>query len=348
VVLSWIEPHGAGHALRYAVWQGDAWSAPGLVSAGENWFVNWADFPSVSALGGTTLLAHWLEKTGEDPYAYAVMLSRSTDGGEHWSAPTSPHDSSPTEHGFVSTVPLPRGHAAVAWLDGRETGGHEGEGAMALRAAFLDAQGRRLGTDYVLDRRVCDCCQTSAAALPEGRLLVAYRDRSDAEIRDISVVTFDGERWSEPRRVHGDGWEIPGCPVNGPSLAARGERVAVAWFTGAGGKGHVRVARSADGGRTFDRPTEVDLGDSSGRVDVVLLDDGTPLVSWVEMQGDGAHILVRRVPGDGPAGPPAMVATTSSDRPSGFPRMVCAGGTVLLAWSDTTSKRVRTAAIALR
>jgi len=344
VVLSWIERRGEGHELRYATWQGDAWSGPRVASTGENWFVNWADFPSVTALGGKTLLAHWLQKVGDDPYAYAVMLSRSSDGGTSWSAPFSPHDASPTEHGFVSTIPLPAEGAAVVWLDGRETGAGEGEGEMTLRSAILDGEGA-LVRDDLLDGRVCDCCQTSSAALQDGQILVAYRDRSPAEIRDIAVVRFDGQRWSDPRSVHEDEWEIPGCPVNGPSVAARGDRVAVAWFTGAGGKPHVRVARSDDGGRTFDLPSEVDLGDPLGRVDIVLLDDGTPLVGWVETQAGVTRILVRRVPSGGPLGPPITVGITAPDRPSGFPRMVRAGATVLLAWSDVSVKRLRTAAI---
>jgi hypothetical protein len=65
----------------------------------------------------------------------------------------------------------------------------------------------------------------------------------------------------------------------------------------------------------------------------------------VETQADVTRILVRRVPSGGPLGPPITVGITSHDRPSGFPRMVRAGATVLLAWSDVSVKRVRTAAI---
>ncbi|HEX5044375.1 MAG TPA: sialidase family protein [Candidatus Polarisedimenticolaceae bacterium] len=347
-ILSWIEPRGEGaHTLRYAVWQDDGWSNPfTLPFTSASLLVNWADFPSVTALDHQALLAHWPTTLPDAPGASAVLLSRSIHDGEGWSDAATPHDASPTEHGFVSTVPLPDGRAAVVWLDGRETGGHEGEGRMTLRSAVLGTDGRVLREDLV-DDRVCDCCQTSAVALQGGGLLVVYRDRSQDEIRDISVATFDGTRWSGPRPVHLDGWEIPGCPVNGPSIAALGDKVAVAWFTGAGGKGHVRVARSHDGGRSFDGPTEVDLGDPLGRVDVVLLDDGTPLVSWVEVQDGAARILVRRAPGDDVPGPPLTVATTSKDRPSGFPRMVRTGTDALLAWSDTSWKRVRTAAIRL-
>ena len=32
-------------------------------------------------------------------------------------------------------------------------------------------------------------------------MLVAYRDRSESEVRDISVVRFAGGRWSEPQLI---------------------------------------------------------------------------------------------------------------------------------------------------
>jgi hypothetical protein len=350
VCLSWLErTRGGGHALRYAEWTGESWSAPRRVAEGETWFANWADFPSVTALDDGSLLAHWLQKTGDEPYAYAVMLSRSKDGGTTWSPPSSPHDASPTEHGFVSTVPLPDGRAAIVWLDGRETGGHEGgPGAMTLRSTLMDADGT-FQRDDVLDPRVCDCCQTSASAVPGGGLLVAYRDRSEAEVRDISIVRSEGEAWSRPQPVSGDRWTIAGCPVNGPAVAARGDAVALAWFTGAGGgRGHVRVVHSSDRGRTFGAPVEVDLGEPLGRVDVVLLDDGTPLVSWIEGHADGGRIVVRRVPPDRPPGAPLTVASTSKERAAGFPRMAPAGSTILIAWPDPGEDRVRTAAIRFR
>jgi hypothetical protein len=273
------------------------------------------------------------------------MLSRSTDGGRTWSEPASPHDASPTEHGFVSVVPLAGGRAAVVWLDGRETGGgHEDGGAMTLRSAVMEADGALQGS-VLLDGRVCDCCQTSAAALKDGEIAVSYRDRSETEVRDVALVTFDSTRRSEPRPVHRDGWEIAGCPVNGPAIAARGDTVAVAWFTAAGGKARVRLALSADGGRTFAPPRQVDLGEPSGRVDIVFLEDGAPLVSWVEGEGKGARILVRRMPEDLPPGPPVTVALTATDRAAGFPRMARSGSEVVIAWPDASSRRVRTAVV---
>ena len=43
------------------------------------------DFPSLVPLSGTTLAAHWLQRSGTAKYAYDVRVARSSDGGETWS-----------------------------------------------------------------------------------------------------------------------------------------------------------------------------------------------------------------------------------------------------------------------
>jgi hypothetical protein len=348
VYLSWIEPVASGgHALRFAAWEGSRWSGARSVAHGTDWFVNWADFPSLAALDDGTLVAHWLRKSDAGPYAYAVEFSFSRDGGVSWSDPFSPHDASPTEHGFVSKVPLPGGRVAAIWLDGRDTGaGHEGHsGPMTLRGAIF-ARGGGIEREDRIDARVCDCCQTAAVRAGDGAIVVAYRDRSEDEIRDIAVVRFDGGGWSGPRVVHEDGWKMPGCPVNGPALAAAGEKVWIAWFTAPGENPtpRVRVAVSHDGGRTFDPPTDVDAGRPAGRVDIAAFDDGSALVTWVDEGRGASEILARRVTAGGKPGPFVRVASTPGSRAAGFPRTAAAGADLLLAWTEPGSpSRIRTA-----
>jgi hypothetical protein len=346
--LSWVEPAGEGrHALRFSVWEGTSWSVPQTAAEGPDWFVNWADFPSVTALDDGTLAAHWLRKTGGGSYAYGVKLSFSHNEGRTWSEPLTPHDDSPTEHGFVSKIPLPGGRLAAIWLDGRETGGGKADhaGPMTLRAAFVGADGR-VEHENLIDARVCDCCQTSAVALEDRALVVAYRDRSEDEIRDIAVVRFDGERWSEPIVVHDDRWRILGCPVNGPAIAARGDRVAVTWFTAPGPvpAPAVRIAFSRDGGRTFAAPIDVNAGRPEGRVDVVFLEDGAALVTWIDAGEGAAELLARRVDSNGSRGPLVRIASSSVARATGFPRMAALGSIVLIAWTEPGDpSRIRTA-----
>lgn len=163
VYLSWTEPAGDTlHALRFAVLKGDTWSPARTIAEGSDWFVNWADVPSLVAGADDRLTAHYLAKNGPGPYAYDVRLTQSVDGGRRWRAPVVPHrDGTETEHGFVSLVPWTGGRTAVVWLDGRNTGEHGGHGdhgggAMTLRFAEIDAEGAR-SNEAELDERVCDC-----------------------------------------------------------------------------------------------------------------------------------------------------------------------------------------------
>jgi hypothetical protein len=338
VHLSWVERLSGGRfALKFSTREGARWSEPRLISEGQNWFVNWADFPSVAALPGGALAAHWLVKSGPGSYDYDVHVSRSADGGRTWSKPVVPHrDGKKAEHGFVSMFPSPEGGLAAVWLDGREMKGHaeggehHGGGDMTLRYTTFGRDGSP-APEVLLDARVCECCQTSAAVTSEGPVVV-YRDRSDEEIRDISIVRLRGGKWTAPATVHRDGWKIDGCPVNGPAVAASGRRVAVAWYTGAEVKHRVRVAFSDDAGEKFTAPAQVDDGQPMGRVGVVMLDDGSAAVSWLEKTPSGGEVRVRRVWPDGKRADSITVAPMATARASGFPRMVRTKDALVFAW----------------
>jgi hypothetical protein len=358
VILSWVEKAGGKrYAHRFAARDAAGWSGARTAAEGEDWFINWADFPSVVALPGGSLASHRLVKSGRGAYAYDVQVSLSKDGGESWGVPVVPHsDKTPTEHGFVSLIPLAGGRVGAAWLDGRDLKDvKEGEeeksplpASMTLRYAAVDAEGR-VYDEALLDARVCECCQTSAALTSEGPVVV-YRDRSETEVRDIYVVRRQGDGWSAPRPVFADNWEIKGCPVNGPSVAADGRRVAVAWYTEAGDAPRVKVAFSDDAGATFGGPVEVDDGGAVGRVDVLLLPDGAALVCWMSGAAGGVGaIKARHVRQDGATGPVAVVAQTDVSRSSGFPRTARLGEDIYFAWTEfATPTRVRTAVVKLR
>jgi hypothetical protein len=203
------------------------------------------------------------------------------------------------------------------------------------------------GSGLEVDERVCDCCQTDAAVTDDGPVLV-YRDRNQDEVRDIALTRLQAGEWSEPVHVNADDWKIDACPVNGPAVDARGTTVAVAWFT-APDLPRIRLAFSDDAGRSFGPPIEVAHGNVIGRVDVVLLDDGRAVVSWLQSATNGAELRAQPFSRDGKPGPAVLVAAASVQRSSGFPQMVRAGDGLLFAWTDSTaSQQVRTAFARLR
>lgn len=346
-LMSWLEPAGdqGEFRLRYAQWRDGRWDSPVDVASGKDWFINWADFPSVMPSAKGTWAAHWLQQKPGGVYSYDVMVRLSDDAGRTWSEPRAPHDDgTATEHGFVSLAEV-AGRPYAVWLDGRDTQGeghghgdasahaeHDGPaGAMTVRGAVLQPGGATGGVE--IDGRVCDCCQTDIATVREGLVLV-YRDRSGNETRDIHAARFVDGAWSQPVAVHADGWRIDACPVNGPAVAARGDTVAVAWFT-APDRPRVRLAWSTDGGRTFGAPIEVASGPVVGRVDIVLLEDGRAVVSWLADGKQGAVIRAQPFTATGPAAPALDVAQSNIARSSGFPQMVQVHDGLLFAWTTT-------------
>lgn len=335
-LISWLEPAGEGYALRYARLLDDSFTAPVTVVTGTDWFANWADTPSVVLLPGGRLAAHWLVKSGPEPYSYDIRYGISTDGGATWSGYFNPHDDGTlTEHGFAQFFPEPAALGAV-WLDGRRTG--KG-GPMTLRYGRFGPRGEMLA-QRLLDERVCDCCMTGVARTSAG-LVVAYRDRTQDELRDIWRVVRTETGWSEPAPVHADGWRIAACPVNGPAVAANGDRVAVAWFTAVAGRPVVKLAFSDDGGRTFAEPLTVDASDPVGRVDVVMDSDQAAWVSWLDGETDPGLIRLRHFEPDGSTGQVIDVAEVGTGRASGFPVLALDRTRLLLAWTDPDQRSVR-------
>ena len=355
VYLSWLERKADSTvALHLSVRDDGQWSAPSTVTARSDLFVNWADFPSVFVAPSGRVVMHWLQKRPGGKYSYDVMTRQSTDGGATWSEPRILHDDNvAAEHGFVSFFAADGDSVEAVWLDGRATagGGHESHGAplgaMQLGNARIGPDGG-VAASTLIDDRICDCCQTSAAMTSRGPVVV-YRDRSPDEIRDIGILRRVDGKWTQPAIVHADNWHIEGCPVNGPSVVADGEHVAVAWFTGARDTARVNVAFSNDAGATFSAPIRVDDGNPAGRVDVELSPDGKALVTWLERVGEaGAEVRLRRVAQDGASSAAIVVASSAAARSSGFPRLVRSGNELVFAWTQPgDSARVRMAVASL-
>ena len=348
VYLSWVEKKGKENTFKFSAMQNDDWSSPVQIASGNNWFVNWADYPMLATDGANNFIAHYLEKSGTSTYAYDVKLLSSNNKGETWSlAHLLNDDGKQAEHGFVSMMPY-ADKFFVSWLDGRNTvvgksdGEHEeGHGPMSLRAAVVDKQGNKI-KDWALDNRVCDCCQTSATVTNNGPVVV-YRDRSEEEIRDMSIVRFVDGKWTAPKTIFPDQWKIAGCPVNGPRADAIGNHLAVAWFSMPENKGQVNIIFSEDGGATFKQPIRIDEGKAIGRVDIVMLDEKTAMVSWME----GTVIKAVKIFSDGTKEKPINIAASSESRSSGFPQMVRSGSKIFFAWTDDKEKTIKVASLDL-
>ena len=204
---------------------------------------------------------------------------------------------------------------------------------MSLRTTTIGE--RVVAPSALVDDAVCDCCGTAAVEGANGPL-VAYRDRSPEEIRDIRVARAVGSGVAASAAVGADQWRITGCPVNGPAMVHSGDLVAVAWFTGAEERARVEVAFSANGGASFAPAREIDGAGPLGRVGASALAGGEIAVSWLGRAGEQAEVRVRRVAAGGEARSPLVLGSTSAGRRSGFPRLTTLpSGELLALWVES-------------
>ncbi len=346
VYLSWIDPEAnQGHALRMAQWNGAGWAHRETISQGERWFVNWADFPSVTVAADGSMLAHWLARPDSGgKYGYGIRVARRAPGPQgRWNTVAAFHENDPVDYaGFLSFAgrsaaylsppsAKPAPPSSKPAVTNRRPDAEEPH-LKTLRVAAFASDGKLL-RDVEVDGDVCSCCQTASAETPSG-LLIAYRDHLPGEIRDISVIRVKDGQASPPAVLHRDGWNINGCPTEGPTVAASGRSVGIAWLTRAGGISRLQLSWSQDGGAQFGAPVRADDGNPLGRPHLVAINDAESVLVWLERVGNGAEIRLRRAGADGRLGPSMKVAAAPATRNTGLPRIAVHGRQVLVTWRE--------------
>jgi hypothetical protein len=333
-LLSWIE----SDELRYSIRKGGQWSAPRTIAAHRHFFHHPAEMPEVITLPGGSFLARWIEAPKTESEAEFIYVSASRDGIK-WTTPVmAHHDHSDVEHGLASMAANGDKDVSIFWLQSL----NGPDKPTSLMRTVVGADGNEV-KEETLAADVCECCPTAVARTTRG-LLVAYRAHTKDDIRDIAVTRLESGRWTSPKIVYPDKWQVDACPVNAASVAAKGEKVAAAWYTASGEKPRVELAFSMDSGATFSKAAVVSTGQAYGYTSIAIDDAGGAWVSWLEHSGDGARVLARHVSADGVAGPVAQVAA-GTRKNLGYPRIVRAGNETWIAWN--TDSKVQTAKLGL-
>ena len=337
VVLSWLEQKDAAATLKFSELTSDAWAPGKTIASSEKWFISDADVPTVMRMTDGTLVAATYPLIDYQLEAYDLRLSYSKDEGKTWSRPIAPYrDKTKTQHGFASLFEMPDKSLGVVWLDGRDMdpAKPKEDGAMNVYFASFDSAWKQTAESSI-NARVCECCQTSVAATADGPI-VAFRDRTADDIRDIHVTRIEQGKWTDAVSVHDDKWKIDACPVNGPAVAARGKDVAVAWFTALDDNGKAYAAFSHDSGRTWGTPIRLDDDSALGHVDIELLDDGSAVATWVEFANERSQFRARKVQASGERSKAVVIAGESEARVSGYPRMTKRGTDLVFAWTESS------------
>jgi hypothetical protein len=335
-LMSWVEKvDDSTTQLKYARLINGEWNEPQLILQGRDWFINWADFPAIAENNGH-LISHVLKKSSKETFSYDVRLNVLAKGDSQWATDIQLHsDATKTEHGFVTTLPYKEDSFFITWLDGRNTSSSSHDdhnGAMTIRAAEVSSKGT-VSNEALLDDRTCDCCQTTASITTNGPVVI-YRDRSEEEVRDMSIVRLVNGEWTTPKSIYNDNWQIKGCPVNGPKSAAIANNLVVAWFTAANIEAKVKVVFSSDGGESFEEPIRIGKSNVMGRVDIALIDSENAIVSWMETIDEEAQIMGVKVHKSGKIAIPVIISRLDASRKTGFPQMELVGDKVHFAWTE--------------
>lgn len=352
LIMSWIEERDSLDILYTSRYRNEKFEQEREIARSSDWFVNWADFPGIASFNdGKHLLSYWLEMSSSGTYDYDVRVSLSEDNGDSWSLSKIIHnDGVSAEHGFVSTSLTDEG-MLVVWLDGREmTKTHSqgdnhdhhdhGNGAMTLRSAFINSSG--LVSDRLqIDNRVCECCQTDVVQSACGPIAV-YRNRSESEVRDVYYARLINQKWTDPKPLHIDNWNINGCPVNGPRIDASEEYVSAVWYSQAEDIPQVKMVVSSDCGVTFSDPIMIAEGEQvMGRVDIQM---NQSHIYLTHMEQDSLHsdIILSEYTKKGTLKRRKKIARNELSRKSGFPRMELKENQIFIVFRDVKADKIVT------
>ena len=339
--LSWISSNdGEKSTLNFSQFKEGKWINTQTMATGSDWFVNWADFPA-HAINENLILSSYLKKSDSGTYTYDVILSLQKLSGEKVKEDFLLHtDGVKAEHGFVSIIPNHNQGFFITWLDGRNTVDKDLDGhhkPMTIRFAEITNKGDVID-ESELDSATCDCCQTSIAVTNKGPVVV-YRDRSDKEVRDIYIARKINGIWEVPTPIHNDGWEINGCPVNGPKVASNSNNLAVSWFTVSNEKPIVNLSFSKSNGASFGTLIKINDDDAIGRVDVAFLNPQEVLVSYIEGDDVGTYLRIKKVSIDGKVSAPFTISKIDGGRNSGVPQLEILDNEAFIVWTVFEGKK---------
>ena len=71
IYLSWVSQDAEQATLAFSQLTSAGWDTPKVISRGNNWFVNWADFPALS-VDASGMVAHWLQISAQGTYDYDI------------------------------------------------------------------------------------------------------------------------------------------------------------------------------------------------------------------------------------------------------------------------------------
>lgn len=341
--------------------EGRSFSAPVRVNAsGASADVGGEQPPQVVVTGSGSTASIVVVWTAKGEAGTRVLTARSSDAGKTFTTPSIvPGSDGAGNRGWESIAVDARGRVFALWLDHREmaasggAGAHHhgaeasaGSGAVASDGAAR-AQSSQLYFAAVGDgaaargiaRGVCYCCKTALITGAGDAIFAAWRQVYPGNLRDMAfAASRDGGRtFSAPVRVSEDGWQIDGCPENGPALAVdAAQRTHIIWPTVVRGKGESALAlfhASTADGRTFTARSPLPVSGAAYHPRLIAMRDGALLAAWDEVVNGARRIRVAGGRPDAQGRVSFSAIELAQPIQAQYPALAAARSGAVLAWS---------------
>jgi hypothetical protein len=296
--------------------------------------------PRVALGAGAPLPVYvtWTSANQEKKLSF-FRFARSLDGGETFEPSVTLHDADlPGDRGWHSLAVSPTGEVHAVWLDSRPEGGE----SMGLYHARWKG-GTSPRAERLFDH-VCECCKTTMAIGEDGAVHAAWRQIYEDNYRDIAFSSSrdGGDGCSDAVRVNEDGWQINGCPDDGPSLAVDSHgRVHIVWPTLVHEKMDTGLfSASTTDGRSFSPrlPVPTAEGTDPSHPQVSLDGRGNPVAVWDEVLDGRRRIVASRatITGEGELfwNEPILLDEGGEEASGSYPVPAASGAGALVAWTS--------------
>lgn len=341
IALTLVEHSGDGARLHLLKAGPTTWTSARVMPLAEGWIDHPNEVPELLEFAPQRAIALWSGRaTGSYDLLSSTLIADSD--GARWTPPAVVHnDATDTEHGLSTLIALDENQALAIWLDGRGYAASDTKTKhAALRSARVDSMGR-VSARQVIDPKVCDCCPVVATMTQRGPIVV-YRDRNDDEVRDLSFAHFSSEQWSSPQPIARDGWQINGCPMNGPSVSHHAGHTAVAWYSAAGERPRVWLSRSQGAAMEFAKKIRIDDGHPLGHPALAQIDASTTAVIWLERSEARSELRLRtlrtlRTEKEPSTRNSTRVTLDPNADVEGMPQVLADGGRLIFAWTRAGS-----------